>query len=128
MKLSQILKVEESLSMSWAHPKTASGGYAKTNGFATEFDYNDPELRDHDTDFLKKVDHAGDEGYKPEKISYEGKNRAQGLIDRGLLVYQDGRFFITDGGKKWMEGFTQDKTITKNFIPSYQQGITGVGK
>jgi hypothetical protein len=128
MKLEHIL---EDWTNYHAPAKVASGGdvmaVSSKIGFDGEIDNTQKQF---ELDFLEQVYLAGEKGYKPtEQLSYTLKNKLRVLINKDMLIYKNGVFFITDLGKTWYESFEGDKKdeiLSKQMLQATGGSMTGI--
>jgi hypothetical protein len=128
MKLEHIL---EDWTNYHAPAKVASGGDIMAISSRVGFDGDvDNTQKQFEKEFLESVYLAGEKGYKPkEELSYTLKNKLRVLINKDMVIYKDGRFYITDLGKTWFEAFDQDdkqELFSKQMLQATGGSMTGI--
>lgn len=120
--------IDQILTYQWknmyAHPQA---GQRKSGQWAVNNQLIDAQGRAEEIDFLNKVVVAKD-GHN-ENMNYTRRQKVEAMVQNGILAKNNNKYYITDYGKTWFDGFHKDKEsfFTKTFTPSVAP-VTGMGQ
>ena len=127
MKLKEILSEDYG---DWQKNRTQNanvgGGNITSTGMKLDIlGGGDSYQHNNDIDLVTSIAGKGDDGFD-DKLTYIDKNRAKNMTQAGILDLHDGKYYITQTGRKWLDAF-QVKYSDVQIQSAVPKDFSGVG-